>query len=130
MPHSYMILTTFAYEERDEKKQRLTGPPMAPRMTASAALAALRASSVNGLPGLSAVFVASMHAFRFCKRILKDDGLGKRTYSAEKFFLEMKAGFWLAFLKRSKNLLKMSFEYLSIGIHDTLTASAVTSGPQ
>ena len=60
-----------------------TGPPMAPRRTASAFLAASRASSVRGEP------VASIEALGHCQPTRLANGRIGHAYTAQQMFLEV-----------------------------------------
>lgn len=78
-----------------------TGPPIAPRMTASAFFAALRASSVSGEP------VASMEHWHHDvsqKLNRQCTGVIDRTYASEQMFLEIELDIGSLFLDNSKDL--------------------------
>jgi len=60
-----------------------TGPPIAPRNTASAFLAAVRASSVSGMP------LASIEACAVIQWRIEGRGAVRGAYAAEEVFLEI-----------------------------------------
>ena len=86
---------------RDGKARR-TGPPIAPRRTASAFLAAARASSVRGEP------VASIEAWTFnvSRETMAGGALNERsvTYPAQQVFLEVELDLRSFFLYYAEDL--------------------------
>ncbi len=87
----------FGWEVRGGK---LTGPPIAPRMMASAFFAAVRASSARGEPVASMEHLEDQLASTSAPRFLRID----HSYPAEQMLLEIELDFVSLLLDHSKDL--------------------------
>ncbi len=76
---------------------------MAPRRTASAFLAALRASLVRGVPGWFSVLVASMEAYVVIS-ITETGVVVEQTYTTKELLLEVEFDVGSLFLDNSQDL--------------------------
>lgn len=101
-----------------EELEKLTGPPIAPKMTASACCAAVSASSVSGDPVAS---IEACKVFRFCQiqraSIVNVKGKKERasTHAAQQVFLKFKLNLRSLLRHHPENL-----DFVKPGIYGTI----------
>ena len=117
-----------------EALEKLTGPPIAPKITASACFAAVSASSVNGEPVAS---IEACKVLRLCQSLRTTSCLNAKrmkewvaTHTAQQVFLNIKLDLRLMFCYHPKNLQFVKPEICATSgskKEGTLRASVVTS---